>query len=183
MNPDLPSPPSDDLPSSFGQASPIPLVPEFQLLAPRVIKLWRFRQLVTSAILLGGGLVAGVFAGFATGTWLWVWLGWSALLALRVFLFFWHPPRAYRGWGYRLDGKVLETKEGIWFRSVTLLPLSRLQHVDLHSGPIERSLGLASLILHTAGTHHATIVVPGLDAVEAARLRDQLVAVGGDDAV
>jgi hypothetical protein len=55
--------------------------------------------------------------------------------------------------------------------------------VDLHSGPIQRSLGLASLILHTAGTHHATIMIPGLDTVEAARLRDQLVAVGGDDAV
>jgi len=169
-------------PEGPAAASP-PAMPEFQLLDARVIKLWRFRQLVTSAILLGAGLVAGVFVGFAVGAWLWVGLGWSALLALRVVLFFWQPPRAYRGWGYRLDGKVLETKEGIWFRSITLLPLSRLQHVDLHSGPIQRSLGLASLILHTAGTHHATIAIPGLDTVEAARLRDQLVAVGGDDAV
>jgi hypothetical protein len=183
MNPDTPSPPPDDLPSSSGQASPTPVAPEFQSLDPRVVKLWRFRQLVTSAILLGGGLVAVVFIGFAAGTWLWVWLGWSALLVLRGLLFFWQPPRAYRGWGYRLDGTVLEAKEGIWFRSITLLPLSRLQHVDLHSGPLQRSLGLASLILHTPGTQHATVVIPGLDALEAARLRDRLVAVGGDDAV
>ena len=84
----------------------------------------------------------------------------------------------------RIDGKVLETKHGIWFRIHQLLPLSRLQHVDLHSGPVERSFGLASLLLHTAGTQHASIVVPGLDAREAGRLRDELVAmIGGDDGV
>jgi membrane protein YdbS with pleckstrin-like domain len=89
----------------------------------------------------------------------------------------------YRAWGYRLDGKVLETRHGVLFRTMQLLPLARLQHVDLHNGPIERSLGLASLMLHTAGTHEATIVIPGLDTNEAVRLRDHLVVVGGDDGV
>jgi membrane protein YdbS with pleckstrin-like domain len=156
---------------------------DFQPLDPRVIQLWRVRQLITSAVLLGIALLSVVSVGVGTGGWLWLWLGFAALAALRITLFFWYPARAYRGWGYRLDGKVLETREGIWFRSLTLLPLSRLQHVDLHSGPIQRSFGLASLLLHTAGTQHATIVIPGLDAAQAARLRDQLVAVGGDDAV
>jgi membrane protein YdbS with pleckstrin-like domain len=183
MNPDPPAP-AGDLAGHPDSAPPaIPAVPEFRLLDPRVVNLWRFHQAFTSALLLGAGFVAAIFAGLASGAWRWIWLGWGALLALRVFLFFWHPGRAYRGWGYRLDGRVLEMREGIWFRSITLLPLSRLQHVDLHSGPLQRSLGLASLILHTAGTHHATIVIPGLDLGEAARLRDLLVAAGGDDAV
>jgi membrane protein YdbS with pleckstrin-like domain len=174
---------TDSPPSIVAPADPAAAVPEFQSLDLRVIQLWRIRQLITSAVLLGLGLVGVVSAGVATGEWLWLWVGFAALVALRVGLFFWYPTRAYRSWGYRLDGKVLETREGIWFRSLTLLPLSRLQHVDLHSGPIQRSFGLASLLLHTAGTQHATIVIPGLDAAEAARLRDQLVAVGGDDAV
>ena len=76
-----------------------------------------------------------------------------------------------------------ETRHGIWWRQLQLLPLARLQHVDLHSGPIERSMGLASLLLHTAGTHEATVMIPGLDANEAVRLRDHLVAIGGDDGV
>jgi hypothetical protein len=38
-------------PDGTAAASP-PAMPEFQLLDARVIKLWRFRQLVTSAILL-----------------------------------------------------------------------------------------------------------------------------------
>jgi uncharacterized protein len=179
MNTDLPPTTLDPANAPPGPAVTL----DFRSLDPRVIQLWRVRQLITSAVLLGIGLVSVVSVGVATGAWLWLWLGFAALVVLRVILFFWYPARAYQGWGYRLEGSVLETREGIWFRSLTLLPLSRLQHVDLHSGPIQRSFGLASLLLHTAGTQHATIVIPGLDAAEAARLRDQLVAVGGDDAV
>lgn len=185
MNSPVPAPVTaqSDRPSLTGGSSPAAVQAEFQSLDPRVIQLWRIRQAIISAVVLGGGLGAVLGVGSATGAWAWVWGGWLALALLRAVLFFWYPPRAYRGWGYRLDGAVLETREGIWFRSVTLLPLSRLQHVDLHSGPLQRFFGLASLILHTAGTHQATIVIPGLEANGAARLRDQLVAAGGDDAV
>lgn len=156
----------------------------YQPLDARVIKLWQISQAIRSAVwltLLGVGALALVGAEVISlpvaG------LLWLAVLALRLWLFFWYPGRAYRAWGYRIDGKVLEIRSGIWFQSLQLLPLSRLQHVDLHSGPIERSLGLATLLCHTAGTHQAVLDIPGLDAGEAARLRDQLVAVGGDDAV
>jgi uncharacterized protein len=162
---------------------PITSEPEFRKLDPRVIKLWRVHHAIVSVVLLGLATVGVVSVGFATGRWLWPVIGWHLLLLLRVGLLFWYPARSYQSWGYRIDGKVLETKRGIWFRIHQLLPLSRLQHVDLHSGPIERSFGLASLLLHTAGTQHASIVVPGLDARDAARLRDELVAIGGDDAV
>lgn len=163
--------------------APVTSEPEFRNLDLRVIKLWRVRHAIASVVLLGMAAIAVLSVGIATERWFWPVLGWHLLLILRVVLLFWYPPRSYRSWGYRIDGKVLETKRGIWFRVHQLLPLSRLQHVDLHSGPIERSFGLASLLLHTAGTQHASIVVPGLDAREAARLRDELVAIGGDDGV
>jgi membrane protein YdbS with pleckstrin-like domain len=157
--------------------------PEFRNLDRRVIKLWRVRHAIVSVVLLGMATIAVIGVGLATDRWLLPVIGWHLLLLLRVVLLFWYPVRSYKSWGYRIDGKVLETKRGIWFRIHQLLPLSRLQHVDLHSGPIERSFGLASLLLHTAGTQHASIVVPGLDAREAARMRDELVAIGGDDGV
>jgi uncharacterized protein len=155
---------------------------EFCRLDGRVIKLWRLGQLIRSVVWLGGlcfvgwGFLGAEVVGIGT---------WGSVVALaallRIWLFFWYPRRAYQGWGYRIQGKVIETRHGIWFCTIQLLPLSRLQHVDLRSGPIERSFGLASLMLHTAGTHQALIVIPGLDIAEAARLRDQLVAAGGDD--
>ena len=157
---------------------------EFQPLDRRVIRLWRVNSLITSGVLLLIATAAVFFVGFSQIVpWSWLIAGWSALLLLRAFLLLWHPPRAYAAWGYRLDGKVLETRHGIWFRVTQLLPLPRLQHVDLHSGPIERSFGLASLMLHTAGTQEASIVIPGLDAQAAEQLRNHLVTLGGDDGV
>ena len=166
---------------TLSQATPPVL---YQALDPRVVKLWKIHSLIATAVLLGMAGIAVLIAGFGRIVgWPWLLGGLLALAALRAYFFFWHQDRVYRNWGYRLDGKVLETKHGIWWRQLQLLPLARLQHVDLHSGPIERSMGLASLLLHTAGTHEAMIVIPGLDANEAARLRDHLVLVGGDDGV
>ena len=166
----------------MSQAAAPPVV--YQPLDQRVVKLWRIHSLIASAVLLLATFITALFLGVGEVIpWKWLIAGWLALALLRVYFLFWHQQRVYTGWGYRLDGKVIETKHGIWFRELQLLPLARLQHVDLHSGPIERSLGLASLLLHTAGTHEATIVIPGLDAQEAARLRDHLVAIGGDDGV
>jgi membrane protein YdbS with pleckstrin-like domain len=156
----------------------------YQSLDPRVVKLWKIHSLIASGVLLVLGGIGVLILGFSQVIrWEWLISALGALAALRLYFFFWHQQRVYRNWGYRLDGRVLETRHGIWWRQVQLLPLPRLQHVDLHSGPIERSMGLASLMLHTAGTHEATIVIPGLDANEAVRLRDHLVAIGGDDGV
>jgi hypothetical protein len=158
--------------------------PEFRRLDARVIKLWRLTYCITAVVLLLVALIAAVAVGAAfPGRWLWPLAGWLTLASLSVWLVLWYPPRAYDAWGYRIDEKVLETHRGIWFRVIQLLPLSRLQHVDLHRGPLERSFGLTTLILHTAGTHHAILAIPGLSVDEALRLRDHLIAAGGDDAV
>ena len=157
---------------------------EFRRLDARVIKLWRTTDLIGYGVLLTGLLVSIWFTKFArVGFWPWLLAGWFALALLCVWYSLWRPPRYYRSWGYRIDDRVLETRSGVVFQSTRLLPLSRLQHVDIERGPFERMHGLASLVLHTAGTHSASIRVPGLDADEAVRLRDHLLEIGGDDAV
>jgi hypothetical protein len=157
---------------------------EFLPLDPRVIRLWRTTRLITSGLLLLALLIAALIFGWKLpGAMLWIALGWLALALLCGWYSWWRPPRAYRAWGYRLDAKVLETRRGLMFQVTRLLPLTRLQHVDLERGPFERLFGLASLVLHTAGTHEASIIIPGLDAAEAVRLRNHLVEIGGDDAV
>ena len=64
----------------------------------------------------------------------------------------------------------------IWRRMV-VVPYGRLQYVDVDEGPIARMFGLASVQLHTAsaGTDSQ---IPGLEAAEAARLRDRLTERG-----
>jgi membrane protein YdbS with pleckstrin-like domain len=150
----------------------------------RVIQLWRLTSLLGFAIFaipaLVGLLIASnaVFAHAIIG-----FVPWAVLLLLAGFWVFWYPPRAYRAFGYRVEERVIEIRSGVWFRVVRFLPLSRLQHVDLRRGPLERAHGLASLTLHTAGTHEASLLIPGLANADAERLRDQLITVGGDDAV
>jgi membrane protein YdbS with pleckstrin-like domain len=156
----------------------------FTPLDRRVIQLWRIGGLIgfgiaSIPVLVGMLVVSHALFNQAVLAF----VPWFALLALAGLWVMWYPPRAYRTWGYHIDDRVLIIRSGVWFRVVRLLPLSRLQHVDLHRGPLERAHGLASLTLHTAGTREASLGIPGLSDADAERLRDRLVAAGGDDAV
>jgi membrane protein YdbS with pleckstrin-like domain len=82
------------------------------------------------------------------------------------------PPRRYRCWGYRLGEDELQLAYGLWLRVRTVVPFTRVQHIDLAQGPIERSFGVARLILHTAGTRSGAITLPGLATADAERFRD-----------
>jgi membrane protein YdbS with pleckstrin-like domain len=156
----------------------------FQPLDSRVVNLWRVSSLIGFGVLLLSLLIPVVAVGVAEPRSLvWLALAWLAMAAAAVWFCLWYPPRLYRSWGYRIDAKVLETRSGRIFQRARLLPLSRLQHVDIERGPLERMFGLAALVLHTAGTHSANIRIPGLEAAEATRLRDHLIEIGGDDAV
>ena len=157
---------------------------DYQPLHPRALRLWQLTDFIAFAVLLFIWLVVGIILAVKwPPTIPWVWGGWLAFALLGVWTVLYYHPRNYRMWGYRLDRRVLLIKHGVWFRTIKLLPLPRLQHVDVKRGPMQRHFGLATLVLHTAGTHAAAIEVPGLDADEATRLRDRLVASGGDDGV
>ena len=63
---------------------------------------------------------------------------------------------------------------GLLFRSDTVVPFGRVQHIDVLQGPIERGYGLATLVLHTAGTHNASVTLPGLAHADAAAMREEI---------
>ncbi|HQX83726.1 MAG TPA: PH domain-containing protein, partial [Vicinamibacterales bacterium] len=77
----------------------------------------------------------------------------------------------------------LEIRRGVIWRRVVNVPQTRVQHTDVSQGPIERSHGLSTLIVHTAGTEHAQVALPGLSREDALALRDQLLPRDGRDAV
>ena len=160
------------------------LVEEFHPLDSRVVKLWRLTWLILFGIFLLILLGVAVSIGAALpAARIWLAIGWLALAAISLWFSFWFPPRYYHSWGWRIDARVLELHHGRLIQHTRLIPLARLQHVDLERGPFERMFGLASLVIHTAGTHAASTTIPGLEAEDAARSRDHLVEIGGDDAV
>ncbi len=84
------------------------------------------------------------------------------------------PQRRWRAWGYREEEDELHIRHGLWTRVRTVVPFGRVQHIDVAQGPIERGFGLATLILHTAGTRGASVPLPGILFDEAERMRDRI---------
>jgi membrane protein YdbS with pleckstrin-like domain len=82
------------------------------------------------------------------------------------------PQRIYRRLRYGLSERLLQVARGWLFHTDTVVPLVRVQHLDVVRGPFDKLFGTASLVLHTAGTHNSTVTVPGLAPGRAAAMRD-----------
>jgi len=93
----------------------------------------------------------------------------------------WLGLRRYRYSHWRLDATGLGYRRGRLWQLDTRVPRTRVQHVDLRHGPLERRFGLATLVVHTAGTRDSAVAVVGLDAGDATRLRDTLARQIDDD--
>lgn len=113
-----------------------------------------------------------VFGGLALWLSPWWWIGAGLALALTLWQL-WLIPMQVKllGWQETAD-ELLITKGKLW-HTFTVVPYGRIQFVDVTAGPIERSLGMKTLKLHTASaTSDST--VQGLPAAEADALRDRL---------
>jgi membrane protein YdbS with pleckstrin-like domain len=84
------------------------------------------------------------------------------------------PRRRYAAWGYRLEEDELFVRHGVLVRAMTLVPFGRVQHIDVAQGPIARGLGLATLVLNTAGTRGAAVRLPGLAHADAEAMREHV---------
>lgn len=84
------------------------------------------------------------------------------------------PARRVQRWGYKIGEGQLRVARGWLFRTDTVVPFVRVQHIDVGQGPIERWFGLAHLIVHTSGTHNSTVTLPGLHADLAAAMRETI---------
>jgi membrane protein YdbS with pleckstrin-like domain len=109
--------------------------------------------------------------------------GWLVLVGLLAVWSIGWPVLAYRRTSYRVDEQGIQIRRGVLWRTVSSVPRSRVQHTDVSQGPLERSFGLATLIVHTAGTHNASVSLGGLEHQVALRIRDHLIEGGEGDAV
>ncbi len=96
----------------------------------------------------------------------------AALLALLAILVV--PRRRYTRLGYAMQPNLLQVVRGWLFHVDTIVPLVRVQHIDVTRGPLEKAFGTATLVLHTAGTHNSIVVLPGLAPDKATAIRDEI---------
>jgi uncharacterized protein len=84
------------------------------------------------------------------------------------------PARRYNARGYQISADRLRVVRGLLFRSDTVVPFGRVQHIDVHQGPLDRFFGIATLTLHTAGNHNASVSLPGLGEELAREMREEI---------
>lgn len=119
-------------------------------------------------------LVPAVFGGVVLARVLHLWAMPLATVVLALALGTLIGLKQYRHTYWKLDDEGLAIRRGRMWQRETRVPITRVQHLDLKRGPLQRMRGLATLIVHTAGTRHSAVTVPHLDADDAERLRDRL---------
>jgi uncharacterized protein len=131
--------------------------------------------LVTVPVALVGGIVGGAAGSAGLGLGIGLGLVVVGLLCERFFA------RRVAAWGYAERRDDLMVKRGVMIRRQSVIPYGRMQFIDVTAGPVERSLGLATVRMHTAAAA-SDARIPGLDKADAAKLRDQLAALGESQA-
>ena len=145
--------------------------PDWLVPSPRLLTMRRAQVAVVAvgvAVLLFAALVSSTLAGAVIA-------GVAALAAGAVAQLF--VTRRVRAWGYAEREDDLFVRRGVLFARLSVIPYGRMQFVDVTAGPLERLFGLATVRMHTAAAA-SDARIPGLEAEEAARVRDRLTELG-----
>lgn len=150
-------------------------------LEPAYFKVMRFHALVWLVALIPAFVLDRVFAEDVD---FYPSFGLPLLMALLlIYPVLLAPGRRFRAWGYERAADELRVAHGIWTKTETIVPLARVQHIDIAQGAIEQRYGVCRLILHTAGTANNIVTLPGLTRATAEALRDDVRARIRDDAL
>ena len=146
----------------------------------RVRLLWIGRALLAATVVAGLAIVADRFLSVGPTV-----VGLVGGLVALVGVV--HALLYYRSWRFEIQDDALYLVRGVVTEVETAVPFVRVQHVDTQRGPVERAVGLSSLVVYTAGTRGADIAIPGLTPERATGLRDRLrdlaIESEGSDAV
>jgi len=159
-------------------------------LTPRVRIVWLVLALARAAV-LGGLLVGGAiglsqtaFSDASPVPLVATAAGIAVSLAIVRILVAW---RRYGAWQFKLRNDDLYIRRGVFTRTKTVVPFVRVQHVDSRRSPLERTVGLATVVVYTAGSRSSDVAIPGLTPARAEALQESLrrlaIESEGEDAV
>ena len=80
----------------------------------------------------------------------------------------------FRFSGYAIRDKDVLYRSGWFIRKTRIVPLNRIQHVSVQSGPLERRYKLGSVSIFTAGSGQADFTIRGISEATAHQLKDWL---------
>ncbi|NGZ74624.1 PH domain-containing protein [Saccharibacillus alkalitolerans] len=143
----------------------------FRRLHPDWIAASRLGSAYFYAIPLLAAAALTVLGALLNWNWLPIWAGGAVTLGfalLFAFAVFRVPILIYNRFGFVVYEEEVEIRKGLFFITETLVPMTKVQHVELESGPILRKYDLAELKIVTAATTHS---IAGLKSSEAESLK------------
>jgi len=81
------------------------------------------------------------------------------------------PSLRWRRWRWELREEELDLRHGLFTEVRTIVPISRVQHVEVRRTPLASALGLSEVVVHTAA---GTTEVPAMDERAAVAVRDRI---------
>ena len=129
----------------------------FQRVDKKAKTKWRFSRIIALifAVIPLAGLVLLISSSVAEETWqpaetLGTVIA-AVLVMMQLLQIILYPPIEYAQWQYMIAPDRIEIKKGIFYRTHTVIPISRIQHVAVTQGVLQRPFGLSTVQLHTAG--------------------------------
>ena len=99
------------------------------------------------------------------------WMVLSAIVLFGILLLF-MAKVYFKNKKYRLFDKNLTFRSGVLVHTEVVVPFSRIQHVEIDEGPLERFFGLATLSIYTAGDSGKDLKINGLEVEKAQEIKD-----------
>ncbi|CDQ20300.1 PH domain-containing protein [Halobacillus karajensis] len=107
------------------------------------------------------------------------WYGWVTWLLIALTILsvsgtvwsFFKAVLLYKHWRYDVNEEFLQLKSGALHEEHQLIPMTKIQSVSTHQGPLLRKYQLYSIKIHTMGSIH---VIPALPEAVAFELRNQI---------
>ncbi|WLV24896.1 PH domain-containing protein [Aciduricibacillus chroicocephali] len=144
----------------------------------RISKSYIRVQRIAGALWLAGEVfVLAIIYLLARNFHWYAWIDWFlyGLGAVSVLYAVWSiglaPMLMQRYWRYDVGEEFIQLQHGRLIRSNQLIPLTKVQYVELGQGPLLRSQNLFRIEIGTMGSQH---VIPGLSEQEAYRVRERI---------
>lgn len=143
---------------------------EYKLLSPRSKVAMYIKNFVAIVIILSAAVVSllvreefdsGVYVAYII-----VGISLPAMMCLIVW-----PSVFFSHYRYIVDSERVDVRKGVFFHTRSLVPIERVHQVDVSSGPISYRLGLADVLVTTAG---GTVTIQYLERSVADSIADYL---------
>lgn len=122
---------------------------KYKKVHPSAIKLWVINGIIFSLFTMGITYAIYHFANMYVSYWPLV-VG----VLLSILSIFVHPFIEYKQWNYCIAEDRVEFTHGIYYKSKNIIPITKIQHLEIVQGPIQKLFHLSSIKIYTAGAIH-----------------------------